>query len=69
VGPAAKGFSASNFAEAPSQIVVGFSRGSDSAAARRLSDDVVKALSKRWKVREVPDAELRGAFPLKECNA
>lgn len=68
VGPNAMGFSAGNFAEAPSQIVVGFSKGSDSAAARKLSDVVVRMLSKRWHVREVPNVETSGAFPLKNCN-
>jgi hypothetical protein len=68
VGPDAMGFSAGNFAEAPSQIVVGFSNGGDSAKARKLSDDVVQALSKRWRIREVLDVETTGAFPLKDCN-
>jgi hypothetical protein len=68
VGPTAMGFSAGNFAEAPSQIVVGFSKGSDPVAARKLSDDVVKALSKRWRIREVPNVETSGALPLTDCN-
>lgn len=68
VGPNGMGFSAGNFAEAPSQIVVGFSKGGDIPKARKLSDDVVQALSKRWSVREVPDVETSGAFPLKDCN-
>lgn len=68
VGPDAMGFSAGNFAEAPSQIVVGFSKGGDIPKARKLSDDVVQALSKRWSVREVPDVETRVAFPLKDCS-
>lgn len=66
--PGAMGFSAGNFAEAPAQIVVGFSKGSDIATARRLSDDVVRALSRRWRIREVPNVETSGAFPLKDCN-
>ncbi|WP_299420852.1 hypothetical protein [Sphingomonas bacterium] len=68
VGPTAMGFSAGNFAEAPSQIVIGFSKGRDAVAARKLSDDVVEALSKRWRIREVPNVETSGAFPLKDCN-
>ncbi len=68
VGPNAMGFSAGNFAEAPSQIVVGFSKGGDIPKARKLSDDVVQALSRRWSVREVPDVETSGAFPLKDCT-
>jgi hypothetical protein len=69
VGPAAMGFSAGNFAEAPSQIVVGFSKGEDSSAARKLSDAVVQALSQRWRVHEVPNVETSGAFPLKDCKS
>jgi hypothetical protein len=69
VGPTAMGFSAGNFAEAPSQIVVGFSKGGDLAAARKLSDTVVQALSRRWRIHEVPNVEASGAFPLKDCNS
>jgi len=68
VGPNEMGFSAGNFAEAPSQIVVGFSKGGNILKARKLSDDVVQALSKRWSVREVPDVETSSAFPLKNCT-
>ncbi len=68
VGPEAMGFSAENFAEAPSQIVVGFSKGDDIDKARKLSDDVVQALSRRWRIREVPNAQKTGAFPLRDCD-
>ena len=68
VGPTAMGFSAGNFAEAPSQIVVGFSKGNDPVAARKLSESVVLALSRRWRIREVPNVATNGAFPLKDCN-
>ena len=68
VGPTAMGFSAGNFADAPFQMVVGFSKANDPVAARNLSDDVVKALSNRWRVREVPNVETSGAYPLKDCN-
>jgi len=68
VGPTEMGFSAGNFAEAPSQIVVGFSKGKDPIAARKLSDAVVRALSRRWLIHEVPNVETSGAFPLKDCN-
>ncbi len=68
VGPTAMGFSAGNFAEAPSQIVVGFSKGRDPVAARQLSDAVVRALAKRWRIHEVPHVETNGAFPMKDCN-
>jgi hypothetical protein len=70
VGPDRMGLSAVNFAEAPSQIVVGFSKGDDPSAARKLSDAdaVVQALSRRWCIHEVPNVETSGAFPLKDCN-
>jgi len=67
VGPDAMGFSAANFAEAPTQIVVGFSKDEDPSAARKLSDAVVQALSRRWRIHEVPNVETSGAFPLKDC--
>jgi len=69
VGPDAMGFSAGNFDEAPSQIVIGFSKGRDAAAARKLSDIVVAALARRWHVHEVPNVETSGAFPLKNCES
>lgn len=69
VGPTAMGFSAGNFAEAPTQIVVGFSKDDDPAAARKLSDAVVEALSQRWRIHEVPNVEMSGAFPLRGCSS
>ena len=69
VGPDAMGFSAGNFADAPSQIVVGFSKGQDPSAARKLSDTVVRALSRRWQIHEVPNVETSGALPLKDCKS
>ena len=69
VGPDAMGFSAGNFADAPSQIVVGFSKGHDPSAARKLSDAVVRAVSRRWQIHEVPNDETSGAFPLKDCKS
>ena len=69
VGPTAMGFSAGNFAEAPSQVVVGFSKGNDPTAARKLSETVVQALSRRWRIHEVPNVEASGAFPLKDCKS
>ncbi|OYY78687.1 MAG: hypothetical protein B7Y43_05515 [Sphingomonas sp. 28-62-20] len=68
VGPTAMGFSVGNFADAPSQMVVGFSKANDPVAARKLSDDVVKALSNKWRIREVPNVETSGAYPLKDCD-
>lgn len=68
VGPNRMGFSAGNFPDAPSQIVVGFSKGSDVIAARKLSEDVVQALRRRWSIHEVPNVETSGALPLKHCN-
>lgn len=67
-GPEAMGFSAGNFAEAPLQIVVGFSHGGNIAKARKLSDDVVQALSRRWRIRDVPNVEATGASPVRDCN-
>ena len=67
-GPTAMGFSAGNFAEAPSQIVIGFSKADDAVGARNLSDQVVRALSRHWRLREVPNVEASSAFPLKNCN-
>jgi hypothetical protein len=68
VGPDAMGFSAGNFDEAPSQIVIGFSQGRDPAAARKLSNVLVAALARHWHVHEVPNVETSGALPLKNCD-
>lgn len=68
VGPTAMGFSAGNFPYAPSQIVIGFSKAGDVTEARKLSDAVVGALSKRWHVHEVRHVVTSGAFPLKDCG-
>jgi hypothetical protein len=51
------------------QIVVGFTKADDPVAARKLSDDVVKALGSRWQIHEVPNVETSGAFPLEHCNS
>ena len=68
IGSDAMGFSAGNFAEAPLQIVIGFSKGRNSAAAQKLSDTVVQALSHQWQIHEVPNVEEAGAFPLESCG-
>lgn len=62
------GFSAGNFPEAASQVVVGFSKGADKTVARKLSDNVVQALGKHWRIYEVPNVAESGAFPLKDCD-
>jgi maltoporin len=62
------GFGAGNFAEAPSQFVVGFSKSNDPTSALRLSDTVVQALAQRWRIHEVPHVDTSGAFPLKHCD-
>jgi hypothetical protein len=62
-----RGFSAGNFPEAPSQVVVGFSKGEDETAARQLSNTLVRALGDRWRIHEVPNVAESGAFPLKDC--
>lgn len=61
------GFGATNFPEAASQVVVGFSKGDDATTARSLSDAVVETLSKRWRIHEVAKVAETGAFPLKDC--
>jgi hypothetical protein len=65
--PDGMGFSAGNFPDAASQIVVGFSKADDDGLARRLSENVVNTLEKRWRIREVPNVAESGASPLKEC--
>jgi hypothetical protein len=62
------GFSAGNFAEAASQVVVGFSKGDDATAARELSDEVVQTLGERWRIHEVAHVAETGAFPLEDCG-
>lgn len=60
-------FGAANFAEAPTQIVIGFQLGKQ-GAGREFSNTVAQALGERWTVREGPDPEISGAFPLPECD-
>lgn len=61
-------FSATNFADAPTQMVIGFQLGRGEAG-RGFSQVVWQALAKRWIVREGPDPQTSGAFPLPECMA
>src|SRR5258708_34501496 len=60
----AMGFSGGDFGAAPAQIVVGFSKGRDPAAAHKLSDAVVQALSRRWRIHEVPNVETKWRIPV-----
>lgn len=60
-------FGATNFAEAPTQIVIGFQLGRNEAG-REFSNTVYEALAERWLVREGPNPEVSGAFPLTECR-
>lgn len=63
------GFSAANFPETPTQIVVSFSSGDDLRLSKQLSDSVVQSLASRWRVHEVPNPETSGAFPLERCDS
>ncbi|MOA67536.1 hypothetical protein D3C78_1947710 [compost metagenome] len=59
-------FGGGNFSEAPAQIVIGFQLGKNEAG-REFSNTVYEALADSWLVREGPDPEVSGAFPLEEC--
>lgn len=56
-------FGAGNFPEAPAQIVIGFQLGTN-GDGRAFSHSVYDALADSWLVREGPDPEASGAFPL-----
>lgn len=58
-------FSASNLGLPARQIVIGFN-GDNLQAAKPFSIAVVKKLSTRWRVHEVPEGQ--GAFPLSRCD-
>ena len=60
-------FGATNFAAAPTQIVIGFQLGRDEAG-REFSNTVSATLARRWRVREGPDPNISGAFPLEDCG-
>jgi hypothetical protein len=58
-------FSAGNLGMPANQIVIGFN-GTKPDEARHFADAVVRQLSSRWHVHEVPRG--RGASPLSECD-
>jgi len=58
-------FGAGNLGLPARQIAIGFN-GNDLGAARAFSNAVVKKLSTRWRVHEVPEG--RGAAPLSRCT-
>lgn len=60
-------FGAGNFAAAPTQVVIGFQLGKDEAG-REFSNKVSLALARLWQIREGPDPEISGAFPLANCG-
>lgn len=65
-GKGGMGVTAGNLGLAPYQVALGFTEGSDPAKAHRLSDRLVKALSRRWHVQTVPKGE--GVGPMKSCG-
>jgi hypothetical protein len=60
------GVTAGNLGLPSNQVALGFTTGSDAARAHRLSDRLVGALSKRWRVERVPRG--KGAFPMSNCG-
>jgi hypothetical protein len=65
-GEGGMGVSAGNLGLPPYQVALGFTEGSDSVKAHRLSDRLVKGLSQRWHVEKVPQG--KGALPMKACG-
>jgi len=60
------GVSASNLGLPSNQVVLGFTAGADTAKARKLSDNLVQALSRQWRVEKVEKG--KGAFPMNGCG-
>lgn len=66
-GDGGLGVTAGNLGLPSNQVALGFTAGSDAAKARRLSDRLVTALSKRWRVQRVP--QRKGVFPMSGCSS
>lgn len=60
------GVTAGNLGLPRNQVALGFTAGTDATKARRLSDRLVRALSKRWRIEKVPPK--KGAFPMNNCG-
>lgn len=58
-------FGAGNLGLPTNQIAIGFN-GNDLEKSKAFADAVVKELSTRWRVHEVPQG--RGALPLSRCD-
>lgn len=65
-GKAGLGVTATNLGLPPYQVALGFTEGADAAQARRLSSQLIEALSRRWQVEKVPQGS--GVFPMKTCG-
>jgi hypothetical protein len=67
IDPDGVGFSAGNLGMGSTEVVVGFSEGSNSSKAHLLADTVVKELQLHWKLETVPSD--KGAFPNPNCRS
>lgn len=65
-GPDGMGLEAGNLGLSAYEVAIGFSTGSNPAAAHRFAERVIGTLGKRWKVYGVPAG--RGALPLADCR-
>jgi hypothetical protein len=60
------GVTAGNLGLPEYQVALGFTEGTNPSMARALSNELINALSKRWRVEVVPLG--KGAMPMKACE-
>jgi DNA-binding phage protein len=61
------GLMAGNLGLSRHEVAIGFSEGSNPAAAHKFADLTVGTLKQRWNVHAVPSGQ--GALPLKGCSS
>lgn len=65
-GAEGMGVTAGNLGLPEYQVALGFTEGANPSKAHRLSDQLIKALSRRWHVEVLPLGT--GAMPMKSCE-
>lgn len=65
-GESGLGATATNLGLPPYQVGLGFTEGNDPAKARKLANELNRALSQRWDVQKVTLA--KGILPMENCG-
>lgn len=66
-GAGGMGVTAGNLGLPRYQVALGFTKGPDADTAHRLSDQLIRALSQRWRIETLPKGA--GAIPIKTCGS